>query len=354
MQLSQQLGGRQAVPTRFVVVDLHLDLRRQHLLFDFQVDDARQRGEPLAQRLGLATQRVQVVAINLDGDLRPHATQQVVNAVADGLANANGGGQAGNAAADVGVDLGHTALTGLEAQVQLRHMHALGVFVQLGPAGAAADVLDLRNAAQRLFSHGANAGGFGQRGARVQPQPDQRHPFIEGRQKRGREQRHRRSRQQHRHPSRRQVAARRGQHMGQATGVARLDPRLHLGVPMVQTFDAGQQVVRHHRRDSDGHQHGRQQRHDVGHRQRLHQPAFHARQEEQRQQHQRDDDGGVHDGRTHLDRGLGDQLQWAEALVGVRSAVFFQPPEHVFHAHHRVIDQLTNGNRQAAQCHGVD
>jgi hypothetical protein len=35
-------------------------------------------------------------------------------------------------------------------------------------------------------------------------------------------------------------------------------------------------------------------------------------------------------------------------------AVFFEAAQHVFHAHHRVVHQLTNGNGQAAQRHGVD
>ena len=157
-------------------------------------------------------------------------------------------------------------------------------------------MLDLRHPGQRFFGHRANAGGFSQRGARVEPQTDQRDAFVERRQKRGGEKRHRRCRQQHRHACCREVRARRGQHLRQAPGIARLDPRLHFGVAVVQPFDAGQQVVSHHRRDGDRHQHRRQQRDDVGHRQRLHEPAFDAWQEEQRQKHQRNDDRGVNDG----------------------------------------------------------
>ena len=57
---------------------------------------ARRRGIPitlalvyceLAQQLGLTAQGVQVLAENLDGDLRTHAREHVVDAVRDGLTN---------------------------------------------------------------------------------------------------------------------------------------------------------------------------------------------------------------------------------------------------------------------------
>ena len=47
-------------------------------------------------------------------------------------------------------------------------------------------------------------------------------------------------------------------------------------------------------------------------------------------------------------------MQRSQALAGVGYAVFLEPPEHVFHAHHGIIDELANGNRQTAQRHGVD
>ena len=45
-------------------------------------------------------------------------------------------------------------------------MHALGVLVELGPARAAADGLDLRHAEDELFGNQADAIGFGERNAR--------------------------------------------------------------------------------------------------------------------------------------------------------------------------------------------
>ena len=35
-------------------------------------------------------------------------------------------------------------------------------------------------------------------------------------------------------------------------------------------------------------------------------------------------------------------------------SVFLQPAQYVFHAHHSIVHQLTNRNRQPAQRHGVD
>ncbi len=144
------------------------------------------------------------------------------------------------------------------------------------------------------------------------------------------------------------------EHALQAARIPVLHPSLHPGVAVLQPLDLGQQVVGHHRRDGNGHQHRRQQRNDIGHCQRLHEPALNTRQEKQRQQHQHNDDGGVDDGRAHLQCGPGDQLQWPQPGSGMRGPVFLQPPQHILHPHHRIVDQPADGNRQAAQRHGVD
>jgi hypothetical protein len=99
-----------------------------------------------AQRIGLAAQRVQVLAEDLDGDLRAHAREHVVDAVRDRLADLHGGGQVDQARADVGLDLVHAARQlggGQQAHVQLADVHAFGMLVQLGPAAAPAHVRDL-------------------------------------------------------------------------------------------------------------------------------------------------------------------------------------------------------------------
>ena len=146
LQRGQHLGGGHAHLCSGGVVHAHGDLRRQHLLFHLQVGQAGDGRQPRAQGFRLAPQRVQVVAKELDGNLRAHARQHVVDAVRDGLAQRNGGGQVHQAAADVGLHLGHAALElrgGQQAHVQLTHVHAFGMFVQLGAAAAPAHVRDL-------------------------------------------------------------------------------------------------------------------------------------------------------------------------------------------------------------------
>ena len=146
LQRRQHLRRRHAVLRRRGVVDAHLDLRRQHLLLDLQVGDAGDGGQLRTQRIGLAAQGIEVLAEDLDGDLRAHAREHVVDAVRDGLADLQRGRQVDQARADVGLDLVHAARQlggGLEAHVEFADVHALGVFVQLGPATAAPDVRDL-------------------------------------------------------------------------------------------------------------------------------------------------------------------------------------------------------------------
>jgi hypothetical protein len=86
---------------------LYLDLRRQHLLLDFEIGDAGNTGQPAAQRVGLPAQRVEVVAKYLDGDLRAHAGEHVVDPVRDGLADGNRRRQVDQAAANIGRDFSH-------------------------------------------------------------------------------------------------------------------------------------------------------------------------------------------------------------------------------------------------------
>jgi hypothetical protein len=202
LQRGQHLRRRHAVLGRGGVVHAHLDLRRQHLLLDLQVGDARDGGQLRAQHVGLAAQRVQVLAEDLDGDLRTHAREHVVDAVRDRLADLQRGRQVDQPRADVGLDLVHRARQlggGLQADVELADVHAFGVFVQLGPAAAPADVRDLGHLAHQHLGLARQRRGFGQRDAGVQAQADQQRAFVEGRQEGGREERHGRRRHHHRH-----------------------------------------------------------------------------------------------------------------------------------------------------------
>ena len=54
------------------VVDTDLDLRRQHLLLDLQIGDPGNARQLFLQHRGLAAQRVEIIAEDLDRDLRTH------------------------------------------------------------------------------------------------------------------------------------------------------------------------------------------------------------------------------------------------------------------------------------------
>jgi hypothetical protein len=88
-------GLRDAVARRRFVIQMDLHLRNQHLLLHLQVGDAGDARQLLAQAVGLRAQGGEVVAVDLQGDLRAHPGEQVVQAVRDGLADANRRRQAG-------------------------------------------------------------------------------------------------------------------------------------------------------------------------------------------------------------------------------------------------------------------
>ena len=143
---------RHAVERRALVVDLDADLRNQHLLLDLQVDQPGDAGELLAQRLRQPPQRVEVVAVDLQRDLRAHAGQQVVEPVRDRLADIDRHRQHRQPRADVGVDLFLRTRRADEVDVELAEVHAFGMLVELGAAGAAADAISPRAPARRCCS----------------------------------------------------------------------------------------------------------------------------------------------------------------------------------------------------------
>jgi len=166
-------------------------------------------------------------------------------------------GRCARRAADVGLHLGHAAAhlgRGLEAHVQLAHMHALGMLIELGTAAASAHMGDLGHLAHQALGLAGQRGGFGQRDAGVEPHADEQRAFVERRQEGGGKQRHRYGRQQHRHRAHRHGGTRVVQHALQGTAVARLEPGQQARVAVVQVLHARQQVKGQHRRDGDRHQ----------------------------------------------------------------------------------------------------
>jgi len=107
LQRGQDLRRWHPIAGRRRIVDAHLDLRREHLLLDFQVRETGNTGQPRPQRIGLTAQCVEILAENLDRDLRAHAREHVIDAVRDRLADRDRSGQANEPGADVGGDLPH-------------------------------------------------------------------------------------------------------------------------------------------------------------------------------------------------------------------------------------------------------
>jgi hypothetical protein len=95
LQRAQQRAGGHAITRHLLVVQADFDLRNQHLLFDLQVGDAGTFGPGGCASRRLAAQGVQVVAVYLERNLGPHAREQVVQPVRDGLAHVAAGGQHG-------------------------------------------------------------------------------------------------------------------------------------------------------------------------------------------------------------------------------------------------------------------
>ena len=90
-------------------------------------------------RLGERAQRVEVVAVDLERDLGAHAGEHVVEPVADRLADVDAAGQHTEARADIGQIACLPRSDACESDVDLGGMHALGMLIELGAAGAAAD-----------------------------------------------------------------------------------------------------------------------------------------------------------------------------------------------------------------------
>ena len=99
----------------------------------------------------------------------------------------------------------------------------------------------------------------------------------------------------------------------------------------------------------------RQDRDDEGDAQRREQPALDAGQREQRHEHQDDDGGRIDDARAHL-AGRRRRSTSRMPAIAVRAVRRFspQPAEDVLDIDHGVVDQLADGDGEAAQRHGVD
>ena len=130
------------------VVEAHLDLRREHHLLDFKICEARNAGQLRAKHFRLSAQRVQIFAKQLDGYLRAHAREHVIDTVRNRLPNRDGTRQIDQSRSNFSGYFTHGPLdftSGFEPDIELAHVNALGVLVEFSSTGAPTDVRHLGN-----------------------------------------------------------------------------------------------------------------------------------------------------------------------------------------------------------------
>ncbi len=178
------VGRVQAVGGQRLSVQVDAQLRDFDLLLDHQVFHA---GHPLDRRLHFVRfdpQHIQIIAVELDPDLGLHAGKHCPDDVLQGLFRRND--RAGNLSqflAHVGHDfLAAAAQVRIEADDDFRHIHALGVLVEFGPARATPEGNHATDFLQTVFDHAGDPVGGLQGIARRQYDVDLHAAFVERRQ----------------------------------------------------------------------------------------------------------------------------------------------------------------------------
>ena len=175
-------GGCDAMRVGGIIVYGDLHLRDAHLALDRDVDEPWDGLEPRFHLLGQRAQRIEVVAEDLERDLRTHARQHMVEPVRDRLAHVDVGRQDGKPRPDIADDLLAAPLRGFQIDVDLSRVHALGMLVELGAARATAYSLHLGHLQDEPLGDKADLVGFGQRDARPEQHRDSERALVEGRQ----------------------------------------------------------------------------------------------------------------------------------------------------------------------------
>ena len=138
----------------------------------------------------------------------------------------------------------------------------------------------------------------------------------------------------------------------QEPGVAGLEMAHDEAVALSLRARCREQVVGQHRCQRDGHDERGEDRDDVGDAERHEQAALDAGQREQRHEHQDDDHRRVEDARADLLARPRDHLEHGQRRRPL--PVLLQPAQDVLDAHHGIVDQLADGDGEAAERHGVD
>jgi hypothetical protein len=123
-------------------------------------------------------------------------------------------------------------------------------------------------------------------------------------------------------------------------------------VQLSPAVPADEQPHRKRGRDSESDRERRQHGQNVGDAQGTEEAACYPRKGENWKEYQEDREGRVYDSGTHLEDGIKHDASlrpWLRQL-----AVLAQPAHDVFDTDHRVVDHFADGDRKAAQRHGVE
>ena len=179
---------RQSVERRPPVIDLDAQLRDEHLLFDLQIHDPGHGGKPLAGFLGEAAQGFEVVAENLQHDLRANARLQMIEPMADRLTDRDRNRQHRELLADVRIDFGLRSCRAREVHIDFAEIDALGMLVEFGAAGAAPDRFHFGNLRKQTLGDEAEPMRLRKRNSGIVLDRKHQRAFVEGRQEAARQQ----------------------------------------------------------------------------------------------------------------------------------------------------------------------
>ncbi len=137
-------------------------------------------------------------------------------------------------------------------------------------------------------------------------------------------------------------------------GVAPLQEAQQPRLALLERAAAGEQQQAEGRGERQRDEHRGDQRREIGEAERPEQQAFDAGQEEERCEDDRDDQGREEDRAAHLRRRQEDRLERRPALALGPALVLAQAPEDVLDVDDGVVDERSDGDREAPQRHGVD
>ncbi len=177
-------------------IDDDLQLRHAHLFFHLQVGHPFYLGDPAPGVFGQSPDDIEVLAEELDDDLRTHTRKHVIQPMRYRLSDIQSDRQHGQPRPQIGDDFFFLAPAGREIDFEFGRVHALGMFIEFRPTRAPSHGLHLGYAQYQLLGDQPDAVGFGERDTGSEEHVDRKGAFIERGQERARQHPGRRCREQ--------------------------------------------------------------------------------------------------------------------------------------------------------------